>query len=73
MSGHSALIVFTRYPQPGRAKTRLIPALGAEGAAELQRRMTRVTVGRAWSYCATTPSAILTIAYEGGDAALMRQ
>jgi rSAM/selenodomain-associated transferase 2/rSAM/selenodomain-associated transferase 1 len=73
MSGHSALIVFTRYPQPGRAKTRLIPALGAEGAAELQRQMTRVTVGRAWSYCATTPSAILTIAYEGGDAALMRQ
>ena len=55
MSGHSALIVFTRYPQPGRAKTRLIPALGAEGAAELQRQMTRVTVGRAWSYCATTP------------------
>ena len=73
MSGHSALIVFTRYPQAGRAKTRLIPALGPEGAAELQRRMTRVTVGRAWSYCATTPSSILTIAYEGGDAALMRQ
>lgn len=73
MSGHPALIVFTRYPQPGRAKTRLIPAVGAEGAAVLQRRMTRVTVGRAWSWCATTPSATLTIAYEGGDAALMRE
>ncbi len=72
MPGHPSIIVFTRYPQPGRAKTRLIPALGAEGAAELQRRMTRVTVGRAWSYCATTPAAKLTIAYEGGDAARMR-
>jgi rSAM/selenodomain-associated transferase 1 len=36
----SRLIVFTRYPEPGRAKTRLIPVLGPAGAAELQRRMT---------------------------------
>ena len=34
------LIVFTRFPMPGRAKTRLIPALGPLGAALLQRRMT---------------------------------
>lgn len=34
------LIVFTRYPRPGQAKTRLIPALGAEGAARLQIAMT---------------------------------
>lgn len=34
------LIIFTRWPQPGSAKTRLIPALGAAGAAELQRKMT---------------------------------
>jgi uncharacterized protein len=38
------LIVFTRYPQPGQAKTRLIPALGAEGAAALQRQMTEHTL-----------------------------
>jgi uncharacterized protein len=38
------LIVFTRYPQPGKAKTRLIPALGAEGAAALQRQMTEHTL-----------------------------
>ncbi len=31
-----ALILFTRVPQAGRAKTRLIPALGAQGAAEFQ-------------------------------------
>ena len=34
------LIVFARYPTPGFAKTRLIPALGAEGAAKLQGRLT---------------------------------
>lgn len=34
------LIVFGRYPVPGRTKTRLIPALGPAGAADLQRRLT---------------------------------
>lgn len=34
------LILFTRFPQPGSAKTRLIPLLGEQGAARLQRRMT---------------------------------
>lgn len=31
-----AIAVFARAPVPGHAKTRLIPALGAEGAAQLQ-------------------------------------
>jgi rSAM/selenodomain-associated transferase 1 len=34
-----AVLVFARPPVPGRAKTRLIPALGPWGAARLQRRM----------------------------------
>jgi hypothetical protein len=38
------LIVFTRYPEAGRTKTRLIPALGATAAAELQRDMTIQTL-----------------------------
>jgi rSAM/selenodomain-associated transferase 1 len=33
------LVVFAKAPQPGLAKTRLIPALGADGAARLARRM----------------------------------
>jgi rSAM/selenodomain-associated transferase 2/rSAM/selenodomain-associated transferase 1 len=41
------LVIFTRFPEPGRAKTRLIPALGAEGAAQLQRAMTEHTVRQA--------------------------
>jgi uncharacterized protein len=34
------ILLFTRLPKPGNTKTRLIPALGAEGAAALQRNMT---------------------------------
>jgi rSAM/selenodomain-associated transferase 1 len=38
------LIIFTRYPEPGKTKTRLIPALGDVGAANLQRQMTEHTI-----------------------------
>jgi len=38
------LVLFTRFPEPGRAKTRLIPALGAAGAAALHRRLTEATL-----------------------------
>lgn len=40
MKKNRCLIIFGRYPVPGRTKTRLIPALGPVGAAELQREMT---------------------------------
>lgn len=33
------VIIFAKAPLPGFAKTRLIPALGAEGAADLARKM----------------------------------
>ena len=39
------LVLFTRYPDPGQAKTRLIPALGPEGAASVHRQLTENTVG----------------------------
>ena len=43
----ASLLLFTRYPEAGRCKTRLIPALGAEGAAQLHRRLTERMVGEA--------------------------
>lgn len=46
----AALLVFTRYPSPGRAKTRLIPRMGANGAAQLQRAMTEHILSRALPY-----------------------
>lgn len=41
------LLVFTRYPQAGKAKTRLIPALGEEGAANLHRYMAEHAIAQA--------------------------
>lgn len=38
------LVLFTRYPEPGKAKTRMISALGPEGAAALHRRLTERTL-----------------------------
>lgn len=69
---HDSLIVFTRLPQSGKAKTRLIPKLGPEGAAALQRRMTLHTVGRASACAAADKSLHLRIAYEGGSESEMR-
>lgn len=38
------IIVFAKAPVPGRVKTRLIPALGADGAAALAREMLQRTL-----------------------------
>jgi rSAM/selenodomain-associated transferase 1 len=40
-------VVFAKAPVPGRVKTRLIPALGAAGAARLARRMLDHTLAQA--------------------------
>lgn len=41
------IVIVAKAPLPGLAKTRLIPALGASGAAELARRMLLRTVDQA--------------------------
>ncbi len=46
-SNRPAILVFARAPVSGKVKTRLVPALGAEGAAELHRRLTRHAIATA--------------------------
>jgi len=41
------LVIFAKAPQPGAVKTRLIPALGADGAAALARAMLDHTLQQA--------------------------
>jgi rSAM/selenodomain-associated transferase 1 len=66
------LIIFTRYPEPGTTKTRLIPALGPEGAADLHRQMSEHTM--TWARrLKNTPTVSLEVRYEGGDEHRIRQ
>lgn len=65
-SAEDCLIIFTRYPEAGQAKTRIIPTLGAERAARLQAELTRHTLNTAVELCASRPCR-LEIRYAGGD------
>jgi rSAM/selenodomain-associated transferase 1 len=64
------LIIFTRFPQLGSAKTRLIRALGARAAMELHREMTLDTVNMARGFAAERGSAPLVF-FTGGSSADM--
>ena len=44
---NSALLVFTRAPVPGHTKTRLIPLLGAQGAADFHQTVLQSTLAEA--------------------------
>jgi uncharacterized protein len=60
------LIIMTKYPEPGKTKTRLIPALGAIGAAQVHRQLGQHTVQQVSGF---NPE----IHYAGGSLSLMRQ
>ena len=47
IESEGVLLVFTKTPEPGKTKTRLIPALGEEGAAKLHRLLLRNTLKQA--------------------------
>jgi rSAM/selenodomain-associated transferase 2/rSAM/selenodomain-associated transferase 1 len=70
--GFRRLLIFTRYPVPGRVKTRLIPALGDDGAASLHDAMTVFTLCWADSLSSQNPD-ILEIRFEGGTLSQMHQ
>jgi len=53
------LMILARAPIPGRTKTRLIPALGRKGAADLQAGFVRTTVQKACA-AATGPVILWT-------------
>jgi len=61
----SRLLIFSRYPVSGKAKTRLIPTLGAEGAARLHRRLTEHAISIARASCLEDSNYNLTVHYTG--------
>ncbi len=60
------IIVFGRYPVPGKVKTRLIPVLGRTGAAALQQRLTEATLRTVRKF-AVGPAAATELCFEGGS------
>lgn len=57
------LVLFARYPMAGACKTRLIPALGPQGAAEVHRRLAERAVG-----VLRASGALVTVAFTGAEA-----
>ncbi len=66
------LVIFMRYPEPGKAKTRLIPVLGRQRAAYLHRQMAEHTLSRAMQL-KNNHSVSVEIHYEGGSKTLMKK
>lgn len=66
------LIIFTRYPEPGKTKTRLIPALGAEKAANLHRQLIQNTLNQAQNLTKNRPVEV-EVKYAGGSQELMQK
>jgi len=60
------LLLFTRYPEVGKTKTRLIPELGAMDAALLQKRLTERLIIQA-DLLATHPGIETIVYYSEGD------
>ena len=65
------LIIFTRYPEPGKTKTRLIPVLGTIGAANLQRQMTEHTIFQVQELQKAIDISV-EVRFVGGDSQLMQ-
>ena len=64
------LLVFTRFPELGKTKTRLIPAFGDERATAIAKLLVQNTIELA-SRFATERGCDLTIYFSGGDCQLM--
>ncbi|MBN2405410.1 MAG: TIGR04283 family arsenosugar biosynthesis glycosyltransferase [Coriobacteriia bacterium] len=66
------MIVMTRYPVPGRAKTRLSPVLGDVGAAKLSSDLSLHCIRRMHA-AAASGEIELEVRYTGANAAQMRE
>lgn len=66
------LLIFTRFPEPGTTKTRLIADLGADGAAALQKKLTEMTI-ETCQELSSVREISTTIYFTGGDPASMAE
>jgi rSAM/selenodomain-associated transferase 2/rSAM/selenodomain-associated transferase 1 len=71
MTTGDTLVIFTRFPEPGRVKTRMIPALGEQGASDLLAAMTRHVLSVAGRLAETDGTAV-EVHFDGGRTEAMQ-
>jgi rSAM/selenodomain-associated transferase 1 len=71
LTNNNQLIIFTRYPEPGRTKTRMISILGEAGAAMLQKKMTEYTLKKV-RQLPSLLSLSIAVYFTGGNEALIK-
>jgi len=64
------LILFTRFPEPGKVKTRLIAKLGPQGAAHVHKKMTEQVIRRIQP-ALQLQNLQMQVYYDGGSAQQM--
>jgi rSAM/selenodomain-associated transferase 1 len=67
------LLIFTRYPEPGKVKTRLISALGPAGACNLHQRLTSHILQIAKNFAATATQRDFLVCFDGASIRQMQQ
>lgn len=65
-SSQDLVILFTRYPRPGKCKTRLIPVLGDEGATRIHQQLVSHILKEV-DECIRRGNTELCIYYDGGS------
>ncbi len=65
------ILLFTRFPEPGQVKTRMIPALGPQGACDLHTRLTQKVLANIDPALAQH-NIKLHIMYDGGSQQKMK-
>jgi rSAM/selenodomain-associated transferase 1 len=72
MAPTDRIILLGKYPEPGAVKTRLIPVLGEQGAADLQKEMMEHVLCQ-MRKAAAKGEIELEVCYTGADEGAMRQ
>ncbi len=67
------VILFTRYPNPGKCKTRLIPTLGSEGAAKIHRQLVANNIATLTTFSSLHANTTYHIYYDGASVSDMEK
>ncbi|MFC1838416.1 TIGR04283 family arsenosugar biosynthesis glycosyltransferase [Thermodesulfobacteriota bacterium] len=71
MISSEKIVVFTRYPVPGKTKTRLIPSLGPVGSANIHRKLAENTFNNVMQFSKEHAKGI-EVSYTGGRLTRMK-